>query len=249
MKVLGVILMGTRMKHVDFQSHYNIKDAVDLICEKGENYCLKLKNAKILLTGGSGFFGFWLLNVFKRMHEENKFNGMIYLITRDKKAFLKFNRDIVNNSFVKIIQGDVKTVKLGKIQPDHLIHFASTSASETFKNIKQIEKIDTLYMGTKNIIEQCGSSLKKVLFTSSGVVYGDISLKSKVSEETFSNLESTNDKYALCIGKITSEFQISFYSKVYNYDYSIARCFSFAGEFMPLSLHYAFGNFINNALK
>lgn len=237
------------MRHVDYQNHYDIKNAVESICIRSENYFHNLKNAKILLTGGTGFFGFWLMNVFMYLFKENKFNGKIYLITRDRDGFIECNKHIFSSNFVDVIEGDIKSVKLDKIKPDHLIHFASTSASETYNNIKQIEKIDTLYLGTKNILEQCGNSLKKVLFASSGAAYGEIDTDYKITEDTFTRLMSNNEKFALCIGKTISEFQISFYSKVFNYDYSIARCFSFAGEFMPLSLHYAFGNFIRNAMQ
>ena len=202
-----------------------------------------------MLTGGTGFFGIWFLTVFKRLFEQKKFKGEIYLLTRNKLNFINANPELSNCSFIKTIQGDVKTVNLNNINPNYLIHFASTSASETFDNVEQIEKINTLYLGTKNILEQCGRSLKKVLFASSGAAYGDTSLISTINEEEFSKLESINDKYALCIGKIIAEFQIDYYSKHFNYDYSIARCFSFAGEFMPLSIHYAFGNFIGDALN
>ena len=51
------------------------------------------------------------------------------------------------------------------------------------------------------------------------------------------------------LGKKIAEFQVRYYAKKLNYDYSIARCFSFAGELMPLSMHYAFGNFIGNAMN
>ena len=237
------------MNHVDFKDHYNIDDVVARISVEGKCYFRELKKAKILLTGGTGFFGVWLLSVFKHLNEQSKFQGEIYLITRDEASFFNANPALKNCDFIRIIQGDIKTVNLGKIQPDHLIHLASTSASETFNDIAQIEKINTLYLGTKNILEQCGKGLKKVLFSSSGAAYGDISSTVTISEETPSTLMSNNEKYALCMGKIVAEFQIDYYSKTFNYDYSIARCFTFAGEFMPLSMHYAFGNFIGDAIK
>ena len=237
------------MNHIDLKDHYNIDDVMALTSAKGGSYFRELKNANILLTGGTGFFGVWLLSVFKYLNEQSKFQGEIYLITRDEASFFNANPALKNCDFIRIIQGDIKTVNLGEIQPDHLIHLASTSASETFNDIAQIEKINTLYLGTKNILEQCGAGLKKVLFSSSGAAYGDTSSTVKISEETPSTLMSNDEKYALCMGKIVAEFQIDFYSKRFGYDYSIARCFSFAGEFMPLSMHYAFGNFIGDALK
>lgn len=237
------------MKHIHYKSHYNIEEVIESIIAKGEKYFFELKRARILLTGGTGFFGIWLLSIFKNLYQSNKFKGEIYLITRSKESFLNANPQFKNCDFLIIIQGDIKTVILDDIKPDHLIHFASTSALETFNDVEQIKKIDTLYLGTKNILEQCGHSLKKVLFTSSGAAYGSLTSNCKIDERSLSRLNSRNHKYALCLGKNIAEFQIGYYANHFDYDYSIARCFSFAGELMPLSLHYAFGNFIGNAMK
>ena len=237
------------MRHTDSKNHYNIDDMVESITTRGKKYFQELKNAKILLTGGTGFFGIWLLTIFRHLYEINEFHGRIYLITRNRSIFLDLNPHFKNCEFLKIIQGDIKTVVLGDIEPDHLIHLASTSASETFNDIEQIEKIDTLYLGTKNILDQCGQFLQKVLFTSSGAAYGSPVSSQKIGENSLSRLSPHDDRFALCLGKNVAEFQVRHYAEKLNYDYSIARCFSFAGELMPLSMHYAFGNFIGNAMK
>ena len=39
---------------------------------------------------------------------------------------------------------------------------------------------------------------------------------------------------------------IAYFANKYGYKYSIARCFSFAGQYLPMDLHYAFGNFIDD---
>ena len=128
--------MEILIKHVDYKDHYNIESIVEQVSHRGEQYFNKLEKAKILLTGGTGFFGIWFLTFFKHLFEQKKFKGEIYLLTRDELNFINANSKLRNCNFIKIIQGDVKTVKLNKISPDHLIHFASTSASETFGNIE-----------------------------------------------------------------------------------------------------------------
>ena len=125
---------------------------------------------------------------------------------------------------------------------------ATTNASETFSGEDQLAKIELLFEGTKNILKQCGPTLEKVLFTSSGVAYG-INNKNRTSESDFSGPNTIDTGSALGIGKLTAEYLVSYFAKKYGYKYSIARCFSFAGQFLPLELHYAFGNFINDFLN
>ena len=60
---------------------------------------------------------------------------------------------------------------------------ATTNANETFRGHDQLDKIEMLYEGTKNILSQCGYSLEKVLFTSSGVAYG-VNNNNKICENS-----------------------------------------------------------------
>ena len=249
MKVSGCLLMPKNSHHVQLREAYVIDDAIENIISNIKENISHINAAKILFTGASGFFGFWFLRLFIQLHNLNLFHGELILVTRNKKNILHYIPIISELKWIHIIEGDIRSVQFKNFNPDHLIHFASTSASETYSGIEQIEKIDTLYLGTKNIFEQCGETLKKVVFASSGAAYGFIDGGKNITEENYSMLQSQDEKYALCIGKIVSEFQIKQYSKKFGFDYSIARCFSFAGEFMPLNFHYAVGNFIENALK
>jgi len=241
--------MANSSHHIQVRKAYVLDDAIENIVLNIKENIEYIREAKILFTGASGFFGFWVLHLFIRLKKLNLFQGELFLVTRHKNNILQYIPIITELKWIHVIEGDIRSVQLKNFNVDHLIHFASTSASETYSGIEQIEKIDTLYLGTKNIFEQCGKTLKKVVFASSGAAYGYIEGEKNISEENYSMLQSQDEKYALCIGKVVSEFQIKQYSKKFGFDYSIARCFSFAGEFMPLNLHYAVGNFIDNALK
>lgn len=242
--------MDKQLKHVEIENSYNITDIIEKICHRSRNDLQQLKNANILFTGASGFFGFWFLQVLIYLNEIGEFCGQLFVITRDRKSFVSnfaMFAMVEKLGWIHIIEGDIRKVRITDFKPDHLIHFASTSATETFNKAEQISKLDTLYNGTKNIIEQCGDSLKKVLFASSAAAYGYSESETKMRESAYSMVHSQNATFALCLGKLAAEFQINQYANKYNFDFNIARCFSFAGEFMPLNLHYAFGNFIRDA--
>lgn len=207
-----------------------------------------LKGKTVLITGGTGFFGIWLLTCLVNIKE--KIGGDLELITisRNPENFISKIQDkkIIEN--VEIIRGDIKAVKLINKNITHLVHMATTNAAETFGGHDQLDKIDLLYEGTKNILNQCGTKLEKVLFTSSGVAYG-VNNNSKILENDFTGPNTIDIDSALGIGKLSAEYLIAYFAKKYGYKYSIARCFSFAGQYLPMDLHYAFGNFIDDYLN
>jgi len=230
------------------KANYKIeKDALQSIERSGLNIN-SFKGKTVLVTGGTGFFGIWFLTCLVIIKEKIGNDLRIITISRSSEKFALNVKDkkLLNN--IEILKGDIKEIELDNIKITHLVHMATTNASETFGGEDQLEKIELLFEGTKNILKQCGPTLEKVLFTSSGVAYG-INNKNRISEGDFTGPNTIDTGSALGIGKLTAEYLVSYFAKKYGYKYSIARCFSFAGQFLPLELHYAFGNFINDFLN
>ena len=230
------------------KANYEIeKDALQSIERSGININ-SFKGKTVLVTGGTGFFGIWFLTCLVIIKEKIGNDLRIITISRSSEKFALNvrNKKLLNN--IEILKGDIKEIELNNIKVTHLVHMATTNASETFSGEDQLVKIELLFEGTKNILKQCGPTLEKVLFTSSGVAYG-INNKNRISESDFSGPNTIDTGSALGIGKLTAEYLVSYFAKKYGYKYSIARCFSFAGQFLPLELHYAFGNFINDFLN
>jgi nucleoside-diphosphate-sugar epimerase len=170
-------------------------------------------------------------------------------LTREPEKFLQKYKNSTLATHIEYIRGDVKCFELSDaINVTHLVHMATTSAEETFMGEDQLKKIDLLYNGTRNALEQCGQTLENVLFTSSGVAYG-VNDHPLMAEDDYTGPDTTDTSSALGVGKLTAELIIAYFSSKYKYSYSVARCFAFAGQHLPLNIHYAFGNFINNALE
>lgn len=230
------------------RSDYDISgDIADVISRLGVDISL-FNNKSILITGGTGFFGRWLLQILCSLIIEKKLKIDIYVLSRNPNKFLEANADCSFDRLVNFISGDVTNFELSNIRLDYLIHMATTAASETFHGEDQLQKLDLLYRGTQNTLDQAvGAGVKKVLFTSSGVAYGP-SNGTLFAEEMLQAPKTTMVSSALGEGKRLAEYLIGYYALKGEFEYSIARCFSFFGPFLPLDIHYAIGNFVNDAL-
>jgi dTDP-glucose 4,6-dehydratase/UDP-glucose 4-epimerase len=237
---------NTLMKHLHYQ--FDISDDVQSILSRLCGSLEFFDNKRIFITGGTGFFGRWLLQILCTLVENKGLAIEIYVLSRNPQKFLSENSDFPFQKYIQFIQGDVVSFTLPDIELDYLIHMATTAAVETFAGEDQLKKLELLYSGTKNTLDQVVKrEVKKVLFTSSGVVYGPSSSEN-YSEDILLAPQTTLTSSALGEGKRLAEYLVSYYAEKHAFDYSIARCFSFFGPFLPLDIHYAIGNFVNDAM-
>ena len=226
---------------------YNIESDLNFIYIKCKYEFDLLTNKSILITGGTGFFGKWFLELIFYANKNYNTNILTTLITRNENRFLLENPHFKNNKFLKIIQIDIVDLKKINHKFDFLLHMAATSATETFNGETDANKTSTLFNGAKNIMEiAIASNIPKILFTSSGVVYGSSS-KDMKDEDDVSHSLGLEKRNGLAKGKILAEDIISSLSLDNNINFKIARCFSFVGPYLPLDIHCAIGNFINDA--
>lgn len=235
------------MKQPPFK--YDIDEDIKVILNHLSQELELFNNKKILITGGTGFFGRWLLQILCTLISVKKFQIDIYVVSRDPDRFLYEHADFPFASYINFIKGDVSSFRLPKFELDYLIHMATTAAGETYAGEDQLKKIELLYKGTKNTLENAiANGVKKVLFTSSGVAYGPAGGQ-LLSEDMLQAPMTTLTSSALGEGKRLAEYLIAYYAFKAGYQYSIARCFSFYGPYLPLDIHYAIGNFVRDALQ
>ena len=180
------------------------------------------KNEAIFFTGASGLIGKSLIKTFDKANEV--FGSNIKLILLSRK--LNNLNDIVENcknTSISCIEGDIRKFTFREKRVDRIFHFANASASETFNNIDNMEKFDVLVQGTKNILKLgVDYNVKKILFTSSGVVYGDYFRDGvlKVDEEYLGAPKTNNINSSLGEGKRAAELLIHLYGEKYKLDWT-----------------------------
>ena len=217
---------------------------------KSMPYWSELAGARILMTGCSGLFGLWLLELFDRANSELGLGIRVAILTRQTRNFFERYPQFSRMHGLEVIEGDVRGFKLGAFQPTHLIHGATTSASETFEGASPLQKFDTLVSGTNHVFSLLPKGgVRSALFLSSGVVYGTLPNGLDRYPEDFTSAPQPEDISAgLGHAKRAAEFLCHAHASTLEIPIRVARCFSFSGAGVPLDLHYAIGDFVRQSL-
>ena len=208
--------------------------------------------ASLLIIGGTGFFGKSILDSFKRGLLKQYDIAKIIILARNTKNFIIEYPELIFDG-VEFINGDISNIELIPYT-DLVIHAASSTNMKQYNDISNnagknsIEKAVTNYCSLATIYH----NKSKILYCSSGAVYGKQPLNIETINEDFEfqqDLSSFSiEKKNYCLGKRFAEKEISNLGKL-GLSVSIARCFAFSGKYLPKDQHYALGNFIGQAEK
>ena len=106
----------------------------------------ELRDQRIFITGGTGFFGCWLLESFAWANDKLNLNAEALVLTRNYEAFLKKAPHLATNPAIKFHIGDVKDFVFPEGKFSHLIHSAvyQQSADEKLSNLSMVNEIRKL---------------------------------------------------------------------------------------------------------
>jgi nucleoside-diphosphate-sugar epimerase len=210
----------------------------------------ELRGRRIFITGGTGFFGCWLLESFTWACDKLDLGAEAVVLTRKPEAFVVKARHLALHPAVRLHEGDVRSFDFPAGNFSHVIH-AATESSTTLNDNDPLLMLDTIVEGTRRTLEfarHCGA--RKFLLTSSGAVYGRQPPDMTHIPEEYQGAPDTMDpRSAYGEGKRMAELLCAIYSRRYGLETKIARCFAFVGPYLPLDGHFAIGNFIRDALR
>jgi dTDP-glucose 4,6-dehydratase/UDP-glucose 4-epimerase len=209
-----------------------------------------LRGASLFVTGGTGFFGRWLLETLARADDRHRLGLSVLVLTRDIQAFRAAAPQLAGQPCMRFLAGDVRSFPMPEGKFRFVLHGAATSARATFEGEDPLVKFDTALEGTRRVLDfarRCEA--RRVLMVGSGSVYGAPAAGMTHIGEDYRAAPDTLDLVsALGQGKRAAELLCAYYAANHGLEIPIARCFSFVGPGLPLDIHYAIGNFIRDAL-
>jgi len=239
------------------------KQDCELIIRESPYLFKNLHQKKLLITGVSGFFGSWVLEVLNQAIDFYSLETEVFCLVRKK---LNLNK---NFSWLKEIMGDLKSFNIqtasivspleGETGPkmksrdregvffDFVLHMAGNKSWED------------VVLGTENLIKnlsQQGGHIDpplqglspRLVFTSSGAVYGK---KIRTDQPLSENLKPElwgADWYSKAKYQAENNL-LDFAKNNKNFNLIIARCFAFYGYGQPVNQGFAVADMCEAAKK
>ena len=204
----------------------------------------------LLVIGGTGFFGKSILDCFKRGGFEKWGIERIIAMSRNAESLRKEAPQLISSG-VELYSDDITTTATLP-HADIVIHAAaSTDASKYLSH--PLEEQQNIQAGTYNYCKLAKTfyAKSKILYVSSGAVYGKqpqgmTHIPEEYEANDLSELSAGKRDYA--IAKHDAEEAVKNLGQQ-GLSVSIARCFAFAGPWLPRNQHFAIGNFIEDGLQ
>jgi dTDP-glucose 4,6-dehydratase len=223
---------------------------LDYVLDHTSDLWEQVRGKRVFVTGGTGFFGCWLLESFCWANDHLDLRASVTVLTRNPQSFARKAPHLAAHPAIRLYVGDVRSFDFPSGEFSHVIH-AATEASAQLNGENSLVMIDTIVEGTRRTLDfarHCGTP--KFLLTSSGAVYGKPPPdQTHIPEDHVGAPDLLDPCSEYGEGKRLAEHLCAVYAQQCGVQTKIARCFAFVGPYLPLNGSFAIGNFIHDGLK
>jgi len=205
-------------------------------------------SARILLTGGTGFFGRALLRFFLESGMSD--DSSVCVLSRDPKRFQAAYPQLAISENISFVRADIEDRQSlpWHRQFTHVLHAATDSTVGPM--LSPLKRFHQIVDGTRHLLDLAvATGAQRFLLTSSGGIYGpQPSDLEAIPEDWAGSPPLAQASSAYSQAKRAAEHLCALYREEHNLQTVVARCFAFVGLDLPLDAHFAIGNFIRDAL-
>ncbi len=128
-----------------------------------------LRGGRLFVSGGTGFFGAWLLESFAWANQKRGLKAQALVLVRDRAAFLSRWPRLAADGALALWEGDVQSFAMPPGTFSHVMHLATGRSGE----LAPRALLDLIVHGTRRMLD-CArqTQASRFLLASSGAVYG-----------------------------------------------------------------------------
>lgn len=240
------------MTHTIPSGHTLFQQDLEHVAAKLEGDLAQLRGAHLFITGGTGFFGIWLLESLLWANEKRALNLRITVLSRSPERFLEQRAPHLRGRVgLNFVAGSLTDFNFPTEACSHIVHAASETNLEQSSDWAQ-RHLDAAIDGTRRLLDMAASHRSEaVLITTSGAVYSsmDSVVDDLCVEGPAGAADYASERIVYGQSKRMMEIMTSVAGQQHGYRALIARCFAFVGPYLSLDSNYAIGNFIRDSLS
>ena len=232
-------------QHITEQIFSDLKE----INENSASDLEEIVNKPLVITGASGFVGTWLTLSWVAAYKKFNGRGQLLITSRNPQSLIPLTKVVDANSPLTALSIDIRNLEIpSEFRNGNLIH-AATPASAALNASDPAAMLKVIIEGQERVLAEAVRMNNKVLFLSSGAVYGRQPLDLERIPETWEGAPQIGDSNsAYHEGKRVAELMGNIAASKQGLHFITARLFAFIAPFLPLGTHFAAGNFIRDAV-
>lgn len=198
----------------------------------------QMRGQRLLIAGGTGFMGRWLLASALLLNEREGLDVHVTALSRRPEAFVRRYPGFCRGG-IDFVAGDLRTMPVEGWGPlDAVVH----AAADALPDSGQQEALEIARLGTERLLETARrGGARRFLYVGSGAVYGAMTRPAREQD----NLAPAGP-YA-CAKALAETLCLDWAQSHPACCVTLARCFAFAGPWLPLD-RFAVGNFLRDRL-
>jgi len=242
-----------------------MKNAIDVleidlnyICNNLDYEFEQLSGKKLLIAGGAGFLGYYLVQAILHWNINRGDTSKINIVVYDNfmRGIPYWLESLNNNPFLKIVKHDVINPLPEDIEDFQFIIHAATIASPIYYRKHPIETMDANINGLRHFLDYCikkrdeKKPVEGFLFFSTSEIYGDPTPENIPTLETYrGNVSCTGPRACYDESKRYGETLCVNFAQQFNLPIRIARPFNNYGPGLKISDRRALPDFARNILN
>lgn len=221
---------------------------LDLVLDRTQGLWEELRGQRVFITGGTGFFGCWLLETFAWANDKLNLGAQAVVLSRDPERFRLKAPHLAGHPAICLHKGGMEDFDFPEGEFRFVIHAASELSAANPPHPRR--SLESACAGLNRALRLAGErGTKKLLYASSGAVYGpSLAGRGLLKENDPGCPMPLEPRWWYGASKRHCEMLCALAGRELGFESKIVRGFAFIGPYLPLDGHLAAGNFIADLL-